>query len=1841
MDHPSLPNATFGLAMLDDDSLIHDADMDGGAKDDQYKDRSALLDNSVLNDSLNHHEDSGVSRIEDDSFYSALNQTADFKKLIPTPMPVKEIEVIEEDLNEPDESIFVDEDFAEAEEASEAEQDDREQIEIQTQAQNEYQTALLDFTETCRVAKAGAENDQIAENVEKLEYIVTRQIEAVKKVTMPRYHADIHNYQQKLNILNESARKQPEDYTKIAFYEQKVKSMQQIKEILYQDWEDTKAEIELKLLKNPEKITKAQIEIFKKKLVIASSRLETMLPIFLKKSKIINSLENERVTVIKGKPGCGKSTQLPNFLFERNLVSKEKKMFMVTPRQMSARQVFKRVAKELQDTGVVEGKNSGSFCHLINSADPRFSSSRHPIECPLIFCTDHEFYRRFVTLGEILPEEIGYLVIDEANSRKIYTDMLISVAKSLMQKHDDLKTVFLCTSFEETKMNAYFRGITSFNGENMIEIAEKNYMTRLVYMPLNGDLEKQITDILAEIEDIICRQYKKNNSIKDANILMFMSSATEVWSMFRIFQWLNECEGLIGGRLNLVKTEEHVDPWDPKIIRKVHKPLKPVYQLFMACGTNSPVFDENLMVENNCEETIKLIFSTKVLETSLTVPCLGFVVDFGKETLYSFDYDLGAQRKYLRDISKDTAEQREGRVGRTSKGVCFRIYKEEEYEAMESSPDPELLYKNIDMIIMSLVNNSLRNINKPGQIELFETKGIEDVDDRSTGFIGVLTAMIMDYNLWTELKRSSVQKSLEFLNALSLIKENILSTGPQARFKAILKFGNDPKSGLALYQAIDMALEEKQKKEKQDEKQNQMNQEKKEEQDDASWILTEVIDVIASSCHNKTFPLELESSDNETSKILEIAQKQAQKYGDYAINLYLFQYQLHNKKVLPGFDELAYKKFLENRRVLLAKVKEMSPKFSSLSVEYQPDDSKKHACIAHCLLTGYRVDVSKFIQNELGYYHYRLEKPVRFDKLCPYGKDRSDSTQTMTSEEFVIMSDVVAKDSLFEARFSLPVTRDLLAQRCSGLLEQLDAIKLDKIPSKLYMRIDLPSVILEMLSFRMFYLEHMLGKDGYVVEINAREFKFKVAIRPDCYEVMVNKIDQLILFFRESYANFTFELGLPECSMMIGNGLMVYDIITHREGTANYFFKVPRYLDESEGSTSISLKPIRGEGMWDFLIYQSRKVFGIEGLGLQVCYDTTFSKVNYENDSLSMNLKLTCKTLKDSEKLSKILQRLIEGWVSNTEGLETNPKLIYCQKHISKELNCKPIQLKLIYSLARGTGKATLKTKNIAAFGELNDLLKCLKSSRHPDCILGPNFEYKSNNSKTGFKSVVLTNLPKNLDEISILEYLRQENDIILNARMDVEMEKENVSEPSRDNLEKEIRDVLNRVILDYTGNEGLVNQFNLYVKEGVVKNCSMMKEAQLKLSSDIVCKAINDLLNKRYYSISDNPCYRLGRQYTHIQNFDKPEFPVKKREFVKFRSLLDAMNEKIKESLESKHGQDKTMIYKQTARIEYPSDDRLKKLKDDENVKVTLYKGEDPEIGNRVEMVLRNYIKGKEIYIREEYFSFFFSLEGENYLRKLKSQTAKSCSISQVMRKSMLVVHELGDENVCIKNIEEKCKEIDQKDTKTYFMKVSHKECRDRKFIKELKNSLTLQFKDIKVSTMVSHYPMIQIECSKNDLPAARDKLKVFTRGYFSSDKDMIRPCREACILCHDSGNLRKLLFCGHVFCSGCLQNAYISQTAEFLTEKVNKLNQPLFFCPQESCLANVACCDIFAFMADKLVENLMSSIFKNLVDNNVTSNLGLVECPGCKIFNRFEASQTVETYCFGCKTHLPRPTQ
>jgi ATP-dependent helicase HrpA len=308
------------------------------------------------------------------------------------------------------------------------------------------------------------------------------------------------------------------------------------------------------------------------------------------------------------------------------------------PRRIAATSVTARVAQELR---VELGREVGYKI--------RFSDK-----------TSAGTYVKFMTDGILLAELQGdpmlraydTIIIDEAHERSLNIDLLLGYMLRLLPKRPDLRVVISSATLETERFSAFF------DRAPVVQVSGRTFPVEVIYRPRRddeGELAEAVANTIEEITEIDPRE----------DILVFLPGERE------IHEAMAELEG-------------HGLP---------HTVLLPLY------GRLSQA-DQARVFQTLPER--RVVLSTNVAETSLTIPGVVYVVDTGLARINRYSPSSGVTHLVVEPISRASADQRKGRAGRTRSGVCFRLYAEQDYATAEAYTDPEILRVGLSGVILQM-----------------------------------------------------------------------------------------------------------------------------------------------------------------------------------------------------------------------------------------------------------------------------------------------------------------------------------------------------------------------------------------------------------------------------------------------------------------------------------------------------------------------------------------------------------------------------------------------------------------------------------------------------------------------------------------------------------------------------------------------------------------------------------------------------------------------------------------------------------------------------------------------------------------------------------------------------------------------------------------------------------------------------------------------------------------------------------------------------------------------------------------------------------------------------------
>ncbi|MFC9466075.1 ATP-dependent RNA helicase HrpA [Streptomyces coelicoflavus] len=413
-------------------------------------------------------------------------------------------------------------------------------------------------------------------------------------------------------------------------------------------------------------VAKAEQRIGERRARVPAVSYPEQLPVSQKKDEIAAAIRDHQVVIVAGETGSGKTTQIPKICVE--LGRGVRGMIGHTqPRRIAARTVAERVADEL-DTPL--GETVGWKV--------RFTDQVNPESTFIKLMTDGILLAEIQTDRELRAYDT--IIIDEAHERSLNIDFLLGYLAQLLPKRPDLKVVITSATIDPERFSRHF------GDAPIVEVSGRTYPVEVRYRPLleedGDDADRdQITAITDAVEELMGEG--------KGDILVFLSGEREI--------------------------RDTADALEKK--RYKFTEVLPLYAR-LSHAEQHRVFQQHT--------GRRIVLATNVAETSLTVPGIKYVIDPGFARISRYSHRTKVQRLPIEAISQASANQRKGRCGRTSDGICVRLYSEDDFEARPEFTDAEILRTNLASVILQMTAAGLGDIEKFPFIDPPDHRNIRD-----------------------------------------------------------------------------------------------------------------------------------------------------------------------------------------------------------------------------------------------------------------------------------------------------------------------------------------------------------------------------------------------------------------------------------------------------------------------------------------------------------------------------------------------------------------------------------------------------------------------------------------------------------------------------------------------------------------------------------------------------------------------------------------------------------------------------------------------------------------------------------------------------------------------------------------------------------------------------------------------------------------------------------------------------------------------------------------------------------------------------------------------------------
>ncbi|MFI1160509.1 ATP-dependent RNA helicase HrpA [Streptomyces sioyaensis] len=443
-------------------------------------------------------------------------------------------------------------------------------------------------------------------------------------------------------------------------------------------------------------IDEAELRVAQRRAAVPGITYPEELPVSQKKDEILAAIRDHQVVIVAGETGSGKTTQIPKICLElgrgvRGLIGHTQ------PRRIAARTVAERVAEELKTP---LGEAVGWKVRFTDQVGG---------DTLVKLMTDGILLAEIQTDREL--RQYDTIIIDEAHERSLNIDFILGYLAQLLPRRPDLKVVITSATIDPERFARHFGtfaavqasdrpgtaeapgapeaagdGVGAKPSAPVVEVSGRTYPVEVRYRPL---LEEGGQDADRDQITAICDAVDELQSAGPGDILVFLSGEREI--------------------------RDTADALNKKAL-----PFTEVLPLYarLSHAEQHRVFQRHT--------GRRIVLATNVAETSLTVPGIRYVIDPGMARISRYSYRTKVQRLPIEPISQASANQRKGRCGRTSDGICIRLYSEDDFLSRPEFTDAEILRTNLASVILQMTAAGLGDIEKFPFIDPPDRRNIKD-----------------------------------------------------------------------------------------------------------------------------------------------------------------------------------------------------------------------------------------------------------------------------------------------------------------------------------------------------------------------------------------------------------------------------------------------------------------------------------------------------------------------------------------------------------------------------------------------------------------------------------------------------------------------------------------------------------------------------------------------------------------------------------------------------------------------------------------------------------------------------------------------------------------------------------------------------------------------------------------------------------------------------------------------------------------------------------------------------------------------------------------------------------
>lgn len=396
-------------------------------------------------------------------------------------------------------------------------------------------------------------------------------------------------------------------------------------------------------------------------------RYPSDLPITERRVDLLAAIRDHQVVIVAGETGSGKSTQLPKLCLElgRGITGL---IGHTQPRRVAARTIAERVAEELDsELGAIVG-------YTVRFTDRVSDATLVKVMTDGILLAEIQHDR--------LLSRYDTLIIDEAHERSLNVDFLLGYLKQLLAHRPDLKVVVTSATIDTERFSDYF------DGAPVIEVTGRTYPVELRYRPYGASNDADLDDDRDQVQ-AVCDAVDELSDEGPGDVLVFLSGEREIHDT-------------------------------AEALRRLDRPNTEVLALYARLS----LAEQHRIFQAHTGR--RIVLSTNVAETSLTVPGVRYVVDAGAARISRYSHRLKVQRLPIEPISRASANQRAGRCGRVAPGICVRLFARDDFDERPAFTEPEILRTNLASVILQMTALGLGDVGKFAFLDPPDSRAVRD-----------------------------------------------------------------------------------------------------------------------------------------------------------------------------------------------------------------------------------------------------------------------------------------------------------------------------------------------------------------------------------------------------------------------------------------------------------------------------------------------------------------------------------------------------------------------------------------------------------------------------------------------------------------------------------------------------------------------------------------------------------------------------------------------------------------------------------------------------------------------------------------------------------------------------------------------------------------------------------------------------------------------------------------------------------------------------------------------------------------------------------------------------------